>query len=128
VGAGAAPPGGTRVPRRIQSGELARDPEMTFTWVHIEDLVDAILAAAGSDTNATVNVIGGDTRFGTYVDAIRALLPDSAAPQDATTDRGWRGQHATDRLARTFGIEPRRTFEEAISEIAAWWSEGDLPS
>lgn len=129
LGAGSTSTWGTRVPRRIRDGEaLPIAEDSTFGWVHIEDLVDAALAALDADPEVvrglTANVVGGHVPFGTYRDAIRSIVggPAVPAPADAMT---WRGRYTTTQLLQTLDVRPSRTFEEAIDEIRTSWEHGD---
>jgi 2-alkyl-3-oxoalkanoate reductase len=126
LGAGPTSTWGTRVPRRYRDGELpARPPAMTFGYVHVEDLVDAILASADSSVGRTCNVVGGHTTFGDYLAALRRFLPAPPATEAVSPDEPWRGRYASERLATELGIHPSRSFDDAMEEIEASWSEGD---
>jgi len=123
LGAGPTSTWGTRVPQGFVAGELApRPPETTFGWVHVDDLVDAALAAVDGDAGATVNVVGGHTTFGGYLRALREFLPDAPTEDAVTTDAPWRGTYATDRLPALFGVRPTRDFATAMAEIRASWT------
>jgi 2-alkyl-3-oxoalkanoate reductase len=123
LGAGATSTWGTHVPRRVRDRTLSpRDPAATFAWVHVEDLVDAVLAGVDTSVDATVNVVGGHTTFGVYLDRIAQIV--GAVPSQVTgtsAPPGWRGQLATGRLGAVLGVRPRRRFDEALDEIAAAW-------
>ncbi len=126
LGAGPTSTWGTRVPRRLLEGNgPARNPETTYGFVHVEDLVDATLAALDSDVRTTVNVVGGHSTLGNYLRAVAELLPGAVEPP--TPDRSdppWRGSYATDRLADHLGVRPTRTFDDAMAEIADSWRGG----
>lgn len=126
LGTGPTSTWGTRVPARLREAAWTPPhPETTMGWVHIDDLVDAILAALDHPARATVNVIGGHATFGLYVNELARLVPgipvDVAEAGD--TRRVWRGSYATGRLGELLGITPQRTFDEAMAEIARWWSD-----
>jgi 2-alkyl-3-oxoalkanoate reductase len=124
LGAGRTSTWGTRVPGRVRDGEpVPLDPETTFGWVHVDDLVEACGAALGSTVTATINVVGGHVPAGTYLDAIHALFPD--APEPRGGGRIWRGRYTTDRLPAELGLHPSRSFEAALDEIRAAWVDGD---
>jgi nucleoside-diphosphate-sugar epimerase len=126
LGAGPTSTWGTRVPRRFRDGELPpRPPATTFGWVHVEDLVDAVLAAAGSERRETCNVVGGHRTFGDYLTALRAFLDAPAAADAASPEPPWRGRYATGQLTSVLGVDPVRSFEDAMDEIAASWADGD---
>jgi 2-alkyl-3-oxoalkanoate reductase len=129
LGAGPTSTWGTRVPRRYRDGDLPpRPPATTFAWIHVEDLVDVTLAALDHDATGRVNVIGGHTTFGAYLHALRDAVPSPPAVAAASPAEPWRGRFTSDRLRRTLGIEPRRTFEEAMAEIVAAWRDPDQQS
>lgn len=122
---GAAPTStwGTRVPRQLLAGRRGGPhPETTFAFVHIEDLVDAVVAAIDSDMPVTANVVGGHTTRGAYLRAVAALLPGDVRIPDADPDDvPWRGSFAGERLTALLGVAPRRTFDDGMAEIAASW-------
>jgi 2-alkyl-3-oxoalkanoate reductase len=127
LGAGPTSTWGTRVPARLRDGEpVPRSAATTFGYVHVEDLVDAIVAAADGDAEVTVNVVGGHTTVGEYLAEVAALLPgEVSVPEDDPDASVWRGTYATDRLPAALGVRPTRTFAEAMAEIAASWAAGD---
>jgi 2-alkyl-3-oxoalkanoate reductase len=127
LGAGPTSTWGTRVPTRIRDGEgPAIHPESTFGWVHVEDLVDAVVAALDADAEVvrglTVNVVGGHVPFGEYRDAVTGFLGEVPPPPHAPAD-AWRGSYATDRLPANLDVRPHRSFETAMDEIATSWQE-----
>ncbi len=128
LGAGPTSTWGTRVPARIRDGDgppIHRDG--TFGWVHVEDLVDAILAALDADVEVirglTANVIGGHVTFGEYRDAVVDRL-GGAPPPPPDPDVVWCGRYGTRRLAAHLDIHPTRSFEDAMDEIADSWPDG----
>lgn len=124
LGAGPSSAWGTTVPRRVRDGEpLPLHPATTFGWVHVEDVVDAVLAALDTEVITTANVVGGHTAAAVYLDVLRSLFPD--APPLVTGERIWRGRYATDRLPSALGVHPSRAFEDAMDEIVASWRDGD---
>ncbi|MEX1178553.1 MAG: NAD(P)-dependent oxidoreductase [Nitriliruptor sp.] len=128
LGAGPTSTWGTRVPARIRDGQApAIRPESTFGWVHVEDLVDAVVAALDADAEVvrglTANVVGGHVTFGDYRDAVVAFLgqvPDTA-PEPGPI---WRGRYATVNLTATLDVRPSRSFDAAMAEIADSWQGG----
>jgi 2-alkyl-3-oxoalkanoate reductase len=126
LGAGPTSTWGTRVPRRYRDGELPpRPPATTMGYVHVEDLVDVVLASLERDVTRTCNVVGGHTTFGEYLAALRRFLPPPSATRAASSDPPWRGRYATGTLPEVLDLRPLRTFEEAMDEIAASWAEGE---
>ncbi|MFP4636005.1 MAG: NAD-dependent epimerase/dehydratase family protein, partial [Nitriliruptoraceae bacterium] len=124
LGAGPSSTWGTRIPRRLLDGRGFSIPrEQTFGWVAIDDLVDAVVAAANVDAPVTVNVVGGHTTVGTYLDAVLELLPRPITLPDPDPEvEPWRGRYAADRLPALLGVTPSRSFATAMAEIAADWS------
>lgn len=137
LGAGATSTWGRRVPTAIREGRGFPHPRLqTFAFVHVEDLVDAVLAAAGIDDGAddghspersstpiVANVVGGHVTVGDYLDAVVDLLPDAVTTRPGTDETGWTGRYATDRLPRHLGVAPHRSFRTAMAEIAADWAD-----
>ena len=142
LGAGATSTWGRRVPAAIRDGRGFPQPRAaTFAFVHVEDLVDAVLAAAGiapagigggadagragrrTDPPIVANVVGGHVRVGDYLDAVVALLPCEITARPGTDGTGWTGRYATDRLPRHLGVAPHRSFRSAMAEIAADWAD-----
>lgn len=129
LGAGPTSTWGTRVPRRIRDGQPpAIATATTFGFVHVDDLVDAVVAGLDADAEVvrglTVNVVSGHVPFGTYRDAVAAFLPSAPPPGDEPPTT-WTGRYAIDRLRQTFDLRLERTFDEAMAEIAASWADGD---
>jgi 2-alkyl-3-oxoalkanoate reductase len=125
---GAAPTStwGTRVPRRVQRGEpLPIHPDTTFGWVHIDDLVDVVVAAGSSGDVFVANVVGGHVPFRTYLDAVATILPDQPPMPVAPDAAPWRGRYATRRAPTILGTPLQRRFEDAMDEIADSWRAGD---
>ncbi|MEX1163345.1 MAG: NAD(P)-dependent oxidoreductase [Nitriliruptor sp.] len=128
LGAGPTSTWGTRIPARVRDGDgPAIHREGTFGWVHVEDLVDAILAALDADVEVvrglTVNVVGGHVTFGEYRDAVADRM-GGAPPPPPDPDVVWRGTYATRQLGANLDVQPARTFEDAMDEIADSWPDG----
>ena len=129
LGAGPTSTWGRRIPDRVSQGEpvpLQRDS--TFAFVHVDDLVDAILAGAGLDpataapgdasTIRVANVVGGHVTVADYLDAVVDLLPSRPPAQPGRESTGWTGRFSTDQLPRLFGVAPYRSFASGMAEIA----------
>lgn len=137
LGAGPTSTWGSRVPAAIRDGRGFPQPRAaTFAFVHVEDLVDAVLAAAGldggaggagsprhSDTPIVANVVGGHVTVGDYLDAVVELLPTPVTDRPGTDGAAWTGRYATDRLPRHLGVAPHRSFRSGMAEIATDWAE-----
>jgi 2-alkyl-3-oxoalkanoate reductase len=138
LGAGATSTWGTRVPTAIAEGRGFSAPRArTFAFVHVDDLVDAIVAAAALDAAAhtppaeaptgqplVANVVGGHVTVGEYLDAVVALLDRDLPARPGTDEPAWSGRYATDRLPRLLGVAPHRSFRAGMAEIAAAWASG----
>lgn len=123
LGAGETSTWGTRIPSRLREGAWTPPhPATTFAWVHVDDLVEAILAAIDQPVEVTVNVVGGHATFAAYLDALQQAVPDLTVPDAHEDDRRWTGSYATDRARDELGVGPQHSFDEAMAEIAAWWS------
>ncbi len=136
LGAGPTSTWGTRVPTAIAEGRgfpVARG--RSFAFVHVEDLVDAIVAAAALDDTVTpspggpapgeplvANVVGGHVTVADYLDAVVDLLPDTVPERPGTDEPAWTGRYASDRLPRELGVAPHRSFRAGMAEIASAWT------
>lgn len=133
LGAGPTSTWGRRIPDRVSTGEaVPLQRGSTFAFVHVDDLVDAILAAAGlalePDAPAPVpgdvpgmrvaNVVGGHVTVADYLDAVVDLLPARPPAQPGRQETGWTGRFSTDQLPRLFGVAPYRSFARGMAEIA----------
>jgi 2-alkyl-3-oxoalkanoate reductase len=126
LGAGPSSTWGTRVPRRLLDGRFpARPTETTFGWVHVDDLVDAVLAALESDATLVANVVGGHTTLGRYLEAVAELLP-AEVTVPSSDEEPWTGRYDDRRLPEVLGVHPERSFESALAEIAASWRSGEV--
>ena len=136
LGAGETSTWGTRVPTAIAEGRGFPAPRgRTFAFVHVDDLVDAIVAAAGLDAMGTsapagpvpgapvvANVVGGHVTVADYLDAVVDLLPQAVTERPGTDEPAWTGRYATDRLPRLLGVAPHRSFRAGMAEIADAWT------
>ena len=145
LGAGPTSTWGQRIPDRVRTGEpVPLQRGSTFAFVHVDDLVDAILAAGGLDPEApgepaasapaagagsptdagggrapqVANVVGGHVTVADYLDAVVDLLPTRPPSQPGRDETGWTGRFSTDQLPRSFGVAPHRSFASGMAEIA----------
>jgi len=121
LGVGETSTWGTKIPERLRSGEISsRDPEATFGWLHVDDLVDATMTALTKQANITANLVSGHTPYRDYFDAIVAAVPgaiDVAAVTPSEYDPAWTGTYANQRAKDLLGWNPRYSFTEAMNEI-----------
>ncbi len=126
LGAGPTSTWGTRIPRRLLDGDpLPIHPDTTFGWVHIDDLVDVLVAAGASRDVFVANVVTGHVPFRTYLDAVATILPDQPPSPVVPATEPWRGRYATDRAPTILGVPIERRFDDAMDEIADSWRAGD---
>lgn len=135
LGAGSSSTWGTRVPRRFATGQgPAIADASTFGFVHVDDLVDALVAAVdGSRTPVggavagpaamSLNVVGGHVTFGDYRARLAEFLP--GAPAAGSPSPLWDGTYDDTRLPARLSVHPHRSFDDAMAEIAASWADGD---
>ncbi|MEX2533617.1 MAG: NAD(P)-dependent oxidoreductase [Nitriliruptoraceae bacterium] len=121
LGVGETSTWGTKIPERLRAGEVSlRDPQATFGWLHVDDLVAAIMAALNGQANITVNLVSGHLPYRSYLDAIVAAVPgaiDVAAITPSEYDPAWAGTYATQRAKDLLGWQPRYSFTDAMNEI-----------
>lgn len=122
LGVGDTSTWGTKIPERQRGGEVSsRNPEATFGWLHVDDLVDATIAALNTHANITANLVAGHVPYREYLDAIVAAVPgaiDVAAITPDVYDQAWTGTYANQRAIALLGFTPRYSFREAMNEIA----------
>lgn len=109
----------TKVPDRIRDGRwpLKRDGMGTFAWVHVSDLVSAVVRALEEEgARGPYNVVGDHRTWRDYVERVRSWFPDAPRPP-RETGYVWVGEYATDRARRELGWAPLVTFYEAMDEM-----------
>lgn len=118
---------GQTLPDRIAAGELpfTPHPEHTLGWVVVDDLADACVVALtdGRAVGRTYNVVGGNTTWRAYIDAVRDIVGDAPDPFAGGEPRPpWRGRYDGSRIGDELGYLPRRGFEDGMRETAEHWS------
>ena len=123
-----------RMAYRIAAGDFALpgDGLATLPYVHVDNLIDAILLALRSDTavGQAYNIIDGQTSWRTHTDYFRRWLgvgPLPSMPLEAVPpDYRWRGRCSGEKAARELGYLPRVTYEEAMAEAERYLRESGL--
>jgi nucleoside-diphosphate-sugar epimerase len=118
-----------RVPERIRDRQvkLKIDGDDVLPYLHVENLVDAILLALGSDVavGRVYNVVDGHTTWRRYTDGVRAWFgtpPLEVIPEvEIVPGSYWKGEFAARRIRAELGYLPRITYEEGMAEGAAYW-------
>lgn len=121
-----------KVPRRVREGGAlpVRDPASTHPFVHVEDLVDAALLAIAMEATPgaaeVYNAVSHNGTWGGYLDQVRAWfgLGPAGVPngEASVTGRKWTGHVRSDRLRRSLGWAPIRTYEEGMQEAESYWA------
>ena len=119
---------------RIASGAFALpgDGGATPPYVHVDNLIDAILLVLSSDTaiGQVYNIIDGQTTWLAYTDCFRSWIgigPLASMPlTDAPPGYGWQGRCSGEKAARKLGYVPRISYEEAMAEAERYLREAGL--
>jgi dTDP-glucose 4,6-dehydratase len=105
-------------------------------WLHVDDHVDALLAAVRKGTPGETYCIGGNSERAN-IDVVRTICrildevaPDAAGPHDRlityVSDRpGHDFRYAIDptKIGRDLGWTPRQTFEAGMAHTVGWYLE-----
>jgi nucleoside-diphosphate-sugar epimerase len=118
-----------RVPERIRDRQvkLKIDGNDVLPYLHVENLVDAVLLALGSDVavGRVYNVVDGHTTWRRYTDEVRSWFgtpPLEVIPEaEIVPGSYWRGEFVAQRIRAELGYSPRITYEEGMAEGAAYW-------
>lgn len=118
-----------RVPERIRDGtlKLRGDGGDTLPFVHVEDLVDAVLLglAAGHAVGRVYNMTDFHRTWRDYTEAVRRWLgtaPLEAIPMEQLPAGAyWTGRYDGSRVRAELKYAPRRTWEEGMEEAARAW-------
>jgi len=131
LGSGPTSTWGTRVPQMVLDGKvkLRRDGGDTIPFVHVEDLVDAVMLALHSDraTGHVYNVADESHTWREYTDEVRRWfdLPELERVPDAEIQPGayWVGTVSTERIRRELGFAPTRSYRDGMAEAEHAWRE-----
>lgn len=117
---------GQRFPEMLAAGEFpfTPNPESTHSWVHVDDLADAVLASLRSDAAAgrAYNVVGGDGTWAGYIAAIGGFVEIAGDPFEGDQRPAWTGRYDGTRMAEEVGFRPTRSFDEAMRETEDHWT------
>lgn len=117
-----------KMPRRVRDGEtkLRGDGREPIPWVHIEDLVDAVLLALDDERalGRVYNVTGGTMTWRSYTDDVRGWFGAPPLEETPAAEFGeyWMGRFDASRIRRELGYEPRRSYDEGMGEAAEYWA------
>jgi nucleoside-diphosphate-sugar epimerase len=120
---------GVKVPSRVRDRQikLLRDGGNTMPFVHVEDLVDAILLALTEERAAggVYNVLERNSTWRRYTDEVRTWFGtaelDRVPDAEAAAMTYFTGAFAAKRLRDEMAWRPRRSFEDGMAEAAAYW-------
>lgn len=111
-----------KVKLRIDGGDL-------IPFLHVEDLVDAVLLALGADRaeGRVYNLADEHRSWRVYTDAVRAWFktaPLEVIPKEEVPPGSYRTARVdAARVRADLGYAPRRTWEEGMEEAARYWRE-----
>ncbi len=120
-----------KMPARVRDRQikLTIDGRNTVPYVHVEDLVDAVLLALGSERAAgrVYNAVDGHMTWKDYTDEIRGWFgtpPLEVVPKDQVPDGGnWTGNFDATRIRAELNYAPRRTYAEGMAEAGRHWRQ-----
>jgi nucleoside-diphosphate-sugar epimerase len=119
---------------RIATGDFALpgDRLATLPYVHVDNLIDAILLALRSDTavGQAYNIIDGQTNWRAHTDYFRRWLGVGLLPsmllEAVPPGYRWRGRCGGEKAVRELGYRPRVTYAEARAETERYLTESGL--
>jgi dihydroflavonol-4-reductase len=116
---------GVKVPDRIRSDPslTPRPRSRTMPWVHVEDVVDALLLALSSEVaiGRVYNLVDEHTTWGDYVDRVRSWFGLEPQPEPEGMPPAWTGRFDGGRVRKNLGYAPRRGYEQGMEEAGAYW-------
>jgi nucleoside-diphosphate-sugar epimerase len=123
-----------RMASQIAAGTFALpgDGSATLPYVHVDNLIDAILLALRSETavGEAYNLIDGQTTWRAHTDYFRRWLRVGPLPsrplEAAPPGYRWRGLCSGEKAARELGYVPRITYKEAMAEAERFLRESGL--
>lgn len=113
------------IPERIRTApdSMTRPRSRTIPWVHVEDLVDAVLLALSSEAamGRVYNVVDEHTTWGEYADRVRSWFDLGPQPEVDAGTPPWTGRVDARRVRADLGYAPRRTFGQGMAEAESYW-------
>ena len=118
---------GVKVPDRIRTDPDApsRPRKRSMPWVHVEDVVDAVLLSLGSEAaiGRAYNLVHEHTTWGDYVDRVRSWFGLDPQPEaePSVAAAAWTGRFEARRARTELGFAPKRGYEQGMEEAGAYW-------
>ncbi|HET9253241.1 MAG TPA: NAD(P)-dependent oxidoreductase [Candidatus Eisenbacteria bacterium] len=116
---------GVKVPNRIRTEpELVLRPRArTMPWVHVEDVVDAVLLTLASEAaiGRVYNLMDEHNTWGDYVDRVRSWFGMGPQPEPEGVPRPWTGRFEAGRIRTELGYAFRLGYEQGMEEAADYW-------
>jgi nucleoside-diphosphate-sugar epimerase len=121
----------TRIPQMVLEGKvkLRKNGTDTIPFIHVEDLVDAVMLALHSDraVGRVYDVADEHHTWREYTDEIRRWfdLPELEQVPEAevTPATYWVGTVSTQRIRRELGFAPARSYRDGMAEAEQAWKE-----
>lgn len=115
--------------QRMLKGEhfIAGDGSGSWAYVHVDNLIDAVVLALSSDRaiGEAYNVIDGQTIAAEYFRRFRRWLGLGPVPTRGEISP-WRGSFSAEKIRRELGYSPRVSYEEAMAENERYLTEQGL--
>jgi len=112
---------------RDRKMKLKDDGGDSWPFVHVENLVDAILLAIESDRaiGRAYNMVDEHRTWREYTDEIRGWFgtePLETIPRaELAPNAYWTGKVDASRIRSELGYAPKKTYDEGMAEAAAYW-------
>jgi dTDP-glucose 4,6-dehydratase len=118
-----------RIPMRVRDGAipLVGDGMNTWSWVHVENLVDATMLALESDiaVGRVYNVVDGQATWRAYTDHVRRWFDTPPLPstprEEMPPGAYWTGRLSSERLRHELAWKPQLTYEDGMAEAEEYW-------
>jgi nucleoside-diphosphate-sugar epimerase len=120
---------GIKVPARIRDGQLplVGDGGNTFSYVHVENLVDAVMLGLDHPEapGQVFNVVDGGTTWRAFTEEIRAWFgappPESTPRDEAGPGAYWTGTIDAAKIRATLGYAPAFDYAAGMTEARETW-------